>query len=320
MFTYLDELYLSGAQIWIDARKPRPCAFISHAHSDHTGRHGQILATAETLLLCRRRLGSRPGHVLGYGQPLAWREVHLTAWPAGHVLGSAMLHVRQGTQSLLYTGDFRLRTARTCPPAQPVHADVLIMECTYGHPRYRFPDRREVEEQVVRDIRQALRLRYTPVILAYSLGKAQEIQHFLEEAGLPVMVHPSIARINEVYRSQGISLGSWHNWDPTRCRGCVCLVPPACRRRKYLLELPRPLLLQLTGWALDRYAHVRLGVDRVYPYSDHADFDELLQMVRRVAPKTVYCTHGPAEFVRHLIADGWDARRLGAASYQQALF
>ena len=56
-----------------------------------------------------------------------------------------------------------------------------------------------------------------------------------------------------------------------------------------------------------RNAKYRLGVDHALPLSDHADFDQLIETVRRVAPREIYCTHGPHEFVDHLCDLGFNA-------------
>ena len=60
----------------------------------------------------------------------------------------------------------------------------------------------------------------------------------------------------------------------------------------------------MSGWALLKGAQYRYGVDHVLPLSDHADFDELLELVDRVRPKQVYTLHGYPDFVDHLLARG----------------
>jgi hypothetical protein len=54
----------------------------------------------------------------------------------------------------------------------------------------------------------------------------------------------------------------------------------------------------------------RLGVDHAVPLSDHADYDELFEAVERVAPKVIYCTHGPVSFVECLRNAGYNAHPL----------
>ena len=77
--------------------------------------------------------------------------------------------------SLLYTGDFKLRHGKSAEPAEWQQADTLIMETTYGLPRYRLPPTEQVVQQIVAFCRDTLDEGAIPVLLGYSLGKAQEI-------------------------------------------------------------------------------------------------------------------------------------------------
>ena len=60
------ELRVAGSGLWLDARRRAACAFVSHAHGDHIGRHDRTIATAATLALARHRLG---GKARGEGLP-----------------------------------------------------------------------------------------------------------------------------------------------------------------------------------------------------------------------------------------------------------
>jgi len=51
-------------------------------------------------------------------------------------------------------------------------------------------------------------------------------------------------------------------------------------------------------------------VDLVLPLSDHADFNELVEYVRRAEPEKVYTVHGTPGFAAHLRDLGFDARHL----------
>ncbi len=88
------------------------------------------------------------------------------------------------------------------------------------------------------------------------------------------------------------------------------MVPP----RTPLYPWPGEVRIAVTGWAVEPGAEARLRVDHAIPLSDHADYDELLEAVARVAPKRVYCTHGPESFVDRLRNAGFEARALGNAS------
>ena len=72
-----------------------------------------------------------------------------------------------------------------------------------------------------------------------------------------------------------------------------------------------------TGWAIDPSTKYRWGVDHALPLSDHADFDQLIETVRRVEPSEIHCTHGPDEFVDHLRDLGFNAFPLAPRKQRQ---
>jgi hypothetical protein len=105
-----------------------------------------------------------------------------------------------------------------------------------------------------------------------------------------------------------MSLGRHECFTGTAEPGWVVIVPPGTGQ---LERLGRQVRIAVTGWAVDPRTKYRLGVDRAVPLSDHADFDELFEAVARVAPRVVYCTHGPESFVDRLRDVGYDAHPLG---------
>src|SRR5690606_19629411 len=125
------------------------------------------------------------------------------AYPAGHCLGSSMLLVDDGEKRLLFTGDFKLGPSATCAAAELPQADILVMESTFGLPKYRLPPREEVVESLITLVRNTLAAGTTPVIHAYALGKAQEVTKLLTLAGIPVQQHPLTFEVSEVYRRCG---------------------------------------------------------------------------------------------------------------------
>jgi putative mRNA 3-end processing factor len=309
-------LRLSKADLAIDFRRRQPRAFVSHAHTDHIAPHEYALCTPETAALYRLRVGPRRTLEMPYRTPIEWGGLRLTTYPAGHCLGSAMLLAEDGDQSLLYTGDFKLGDSATTPRAELPRADILVIECTFGHPQYRFPPRDEVIGQLCEQVRKVLASDGTPVVVAYALGKAQEVTRILADAGFPVLQHRRIDPISRVYESFGVKLGHRGVYTRNPEPGHVLVVPPGTRP---LPDAAREVRFAVTGWAIDERAKYRLGVDRALPLSDHADYAELLEAVDRVRPRRVYCTHGPESFVDRLRDAGYDAHFLGRPS-QRRLF
>jgi putative mRNA 3-end processing factor len=300
-------LKLTTADLAIDFRRRQPRAFVSHAHSDHMARHEVAICTPETAALYQLRLGSRRTLELPYRQTIEWAGLRLTTYPSGHCLGSAMLLARDQDQSLLYTGDFKLRPSLTAEPAELPHADILVIESTYGHPDYRMPPREESLAEFLALVRRTMADGNVPVIQGYVLGKSQEITRSLTDAGIPVLQHKSIYEVSQLYEKLGCRLGRFERFRGRAEPGCAVIVPPGTP----LTDLPRQVRFALTGWAMEPGAKYRLGVDHAIPLSDHADYDELIEAIDRVAPQAVYCTHGPESFVDRLLDLGYNAYVLG---------
>lgn len=316
VFTYHDYIHLPAADLALDPPRRSTFAAVSHGHSDHIARHLAGIATPATTALVARRLGTCRLTPVEYGESIERQEHRISFEPAGHVLGAAQVVVDapDGCR-LVYTGDFSVRPRQTVRPAVPIRADVLIMECTFGQPRYVFPSDDEIRERIREFIDRALADSLTPVLLGYALGKAQEAMALVGGMGYSVRVHPAVAELAEVYRNFGIALGTYSVFDGDVAPGQVLIAPPSARG----IKLPhRCRTLYLSGWALDRSARYRLGVDDAIPLSDHADFAELVAFVAEVQPGRVYTTHGPSAFADHLRRLGFNAEHLG--THQPMLF
>src|SRR3970282_988885 len=103
------------------------------------------------------------------------------------------LRVTRNGVALGYSGDLCLEATLTAEKAEVVECDVLVLESTFGLPRYVFPPKDEVLLQIRRFVDDALSDGATPVLLGYALGKAQEILKYLGEAGYPRRA-PTVAR------------------------------------------------------------------------------------------------------------------------------
>jgi metallo-beta-lactamase family protein len=114
--------------------------------------------------------------------------VQLTFRDAGHILGSAVVHldVEEGGRhrKIVYTGDVgRRNTPILRDPVPPTEADILISECTYGNRLHEPID--DVEEELARILRTNLARGGKVLIPAFSVGRTQNLVyhlHRLQEA------------------------------------------------------------------------------------------------------------------------------------------
>ena len=302
-------VHLPKQDLWLDPWDAKRFAFISHAHSDHIAPHQEIIISEPTARLLQSRLpGRRTEHVLPFGGERTVRGIGVTLLPAGHIFGSAQCFLSLGDETLLYTGDFKLRPGKSAEQAQWRHAETLIMETTFGLPRYRFPPTEQVIDQMISFCRETIDAGNVAVLLGYSLGKAQEILCSLDGAGLTPMLHGSVYRMTRIYEQFGQSFCKYVRYNPNDVAGRVLICPPSANRSHMLEKIPHKRVAMMSGWAIDPNAVYRYQVDAAFPLSDHADYDDLIRYVELVQPRRVLTLHGfAAAFARDLRARGVEA-------------
>src|SRR5947207_4746932 len=302
-------VYLPNEDIWLDPWDAKPFAFVSHAHSDHIAPHDEIIVSERTARLMQARMpGERREHVLNFGEKQTIRGLDITLIPAGHIFGSAQFFLETKDGSLLYTGDFKLRPGRSAEPTEWRQAQTLIIETTFGLPRYRFPPTEQIVGQIVAFCRDALETGAVPVLLGYSLGKAQEILCALSEAGLKPMLHGSVHQMTRIYEQFGQSFCEYERYNANQVAGKVLICPPSTNRSRMLEKIKNKRVAMISGWAVDPNAIYRYQVDAAFPLSDHADYTDLLRYVELVQPERVLTLHGfAAEVARDLRERGIEA-------------
>ena len=302
-------VYLPEQDLWLDPWDAKPFAFVSHAHSDHIAPHEEIILSERTSRLLQHRMpGHRIEHVLPFGEKGTVDGLDLMLLPAGHIFGSAQCFLFAGDETLFYTGDFKLRPGKSAERAQWRHTDTLIMETTFGLPRYRFPPTEQVIDQIVAFCRETIEAAQVPVLLGYSLGKAQEILCSLDGAGLTPMLHGSVYRMTRIYEQFGQSFCNYVRYNANEVAGKVLICPPSTNRSQMLEKIQHRRVAMISGWAVDPNAIYRYGVDAAFPLSDHADYDDLIRYVGLVRPRRVFTLHGfAAEFASDLRMRGVEA-------------
>jgi Cft2 family RNA processing exonuclease len=301
---------LVGHGLWLDPLTQRDLAFVSHAHTDHARRHAEAVMTAATLALLTRPLRPRAVRVVEHGDSLELDGARLTLYDAGHMLGSAQLLFEHGGCRLLYTGDMKLRRPAPLGATPVPRCEVLVIESTYGRPHFRFPEMQAAAEGVARWCRRALDRHVTPVLLANATGKAQEVMLALAPYGFCFALEERCVASARAYESMGVKLPDWVELDGEP-GDRVVIVPPVGKDAVRRLDRYRSALI--SGWACDPDFCRVFGADVAFPFSDHCDFDELVDVVSLSGADQVYTVHGFAQdFARHLRRRGVRAHALQA--------
>ena len=299
-------------------------SFISHAHSDHAVKSAsKIICSKETFELSKCR-----NYVKKNVKVVDRVEgAKLTLLDAGHVFGSKQILI-ETTNRFLYTGDLRPSQSLTSGSAQVAQCDELLIECTFGLPRYVFPSRMEVGQQMAKWSAENEKRGAISIIGGYALGKAQEIIAHLNEAGIVPLVPKVIEEVTTCYNSLGQNLKfiplESQEGQAQLSRGFTAVMPLSkvnlnlgyALREGYGKEVR---LATCSGWNLD---YAKPGISG-FPLSDHADFNELMTFVEQTGAKKVYTTYGYCdEFAASLRRKGIDAvslNQLNAKDGQQIL-
>jgi len=236
MYPRLDMLGISPEEI--DA------VVVTHAHVDHCGLipflfkygyDGPIYATEATrdlmalLQLDILDVARREGNPLPFTQkevqkmvlhtiPLKYGEttdiasdVKITLYNAGHILGSAMVHIYisgfgGSAYNILYTGDIKYQRTRLLERADTEipRVDAIIMESTYGATD--LPPREEAEEKLIEIVRKTIERKGKVLIPTLSVGRAQEIMLILRTAmmekkleEIPVYIEGMIDEVTAIH-------------------------------------------------------------------------------------------------------------------------
>jgi Cft2 family RNA processing exonuclease len=298
-------IFLPQLDLWLDPTEDCATAWISHGHSDHArGCHGRVFATPDTLRIYRARLpeNTPDAKSVEYGVPWQLGPAQLTAYPASHIVGAAQLLIEFEGERLLYTGDIKLRPPLCGIETQVVGCDRLIVESTFGLPIYRFLSREGARERIVAFARETLESGGIPAFIGYSLGRGQEIVHVLCEAGIPTAVHGSIARFIPIYEAAGYAFDGWTPYQSNDAGGKALVTAPSFRN---ILEASgkRYRIAYVSGWAALDNARARVGAEELIPYSDHADFEELLALVDATGAREVDVVHGYTELFAHILTE-----------------
>lgn len=284
---------------------------VTHAHADHMPRK-----TTDNVVcseLTARLVEARSGNTVEFSDNHDTVEL----LPSGHIVGSRAALIEDNGRRYLYTGDVSTRDRCYMEGFEPVAADELIIESTYGVPAYTFPDQKELEAEIQDWI---VDNSGSPLFLfGYSLGRAQKLQWLVQQAtNRPIVAHGAIHKMNTVIEEVGdLSFDAVpyaENKELVRNGEAILVLPPHLARQEWVTDLAFKTGAKkagFSGWAVNGYG-MRGGYDATFPLSDHCDFEELVELVKAVDPEKVYTQHGFDEaFASFLRNDyGFDARPL----------
>jgi putative mRNA 3-end processing factor len=130
-------------------------------------------------------------------------------------------------------------------------------------------------------------------------------------------VHDNIYQFNNIYKNFGIVLEESTSLSCAKEKNMLdkkpwVLIYPLISGKhtsiSYLKEKYGAVTIGFSGWAVNKnYCHI-MNLDYVFPFSDHCDFDELLEVIKKSRPEKIFTVHGfQVEFAKHLNLLGYNA-------------
>ena len=299
-------------QVHLDPKRAvsKGISFVSHAHMDHLhNQNGGILLTT--------RHTSEIAKLRGYCIDNFVEEFeNFVMIDSGHVLGSRSLLFGN---DVFYTGDICTRDRGFLKGAKIPKCNTLITECTFGLPEFVFPS---VDETIkkVNGIISELYSKGRPVILhGYELGKAQTLSYLFGHWE-PLYCHDSVKQINDLHRIFGVNLKDAMGHTEAEKNGLLdkkpwVMIAPNMGGKSHFVNCMKSkygaVTIGFSGWAQsDHYSFARQH-DYSIVLSDHCDYNELVDLIKKAKPEKIYTVHGFVdEFANDLTKMGFDAQPL----------
>ena len=137
-------------------------------------------------------------------------DVRITLYNAGHMLGSAMVHIHigNGLHNLLYSADIKYARTQLLSPAVTKfpRLETLMIEGTYGGKDNKLPPVREQDKYVAELIRETIERKGKVLIPTLGSGRGQEMIIIVEKMiregiipKVPVYIHGMVWDITAIY-------------------------------------------------------------------------------------------------------------------------
>lgn len=314
-------LYCPAGDFYIDPVRAVPQAIITHAHADHAraGCGAYVCSTSGADLL-RQRVGKgielrTLDFKINY---LSLKRARISLHPAGHILGSAQVRIETDAGVAVVTGDYNATHAHpAAEPWEPLACDLLVTECTFGLPVYRWPEPSSVMTEINDWWRACQREGLCCVLPAYPLGKTQRLLAGLDSRIGPIALAGAGRAFLPLYARAGVHLPDVMDLDAysvPQLRGCGFIIHSSAGDEPARLSEVGPLArAAVSGWLVSRAARRWYPHQRGWVLSDHSDWDGLLRCIRNSGARRIALVHGQTEpFARYLREfEGLDAFAAG---------
>lgn len=303
-------LYCRQGDFYIDPWRPVNRAVITHAHSDHArigSKH--YLCHRFTAPLLKLRLGDVNIQSLEWNEKITINNVQVSLHPAGHIIGSSQIRVSFNDDVWVVSGDYKTEDDGISGVFEPVRCNTFISESTFGLPIYKWKKQEIIYEDIRQWVTGNMAAGKTPVLIAYSLGKAQRVLQCVSSVTNNIFAHGAIWNVHHALLTAGRNLPHIQRVTPEMPKeaytNSVIIAPPSADGTPWMKKFYPYSIGVCSGWMQVRGNVRRRNADAGFALSDHADWNGLLSAVKATGAEKVFVTHGfQSAFSRYLNENG----------------
>jgi len=288
-----------------------PFNIYSHAHLDHinltkTAKNKELFMTEITANVAKEYFGNFTYHKIKQNQKYNINNLKMKFYNSGHVPGSISIKI-YGDKNIFITTDINTTNSSLTKAIKPVKTDILFVESTYGLPGTTFINKTKEYEKLQNWINKNIELNKLPIIFSYRFGKTQEIIKVINNA-FNYKIGLKENTFNITKKISYLGLKNFYKINGNINDLDLLILPPHKITQDFIRALETTTKKEIA------FANVTGQLNRFgtnFKISDHSDFNNLIDFVKKTDAKKVYTYHGHAlELANELKKQGINANEL----------
>ena len=279
-----DGIQLGESALWLDSFHCGKFSFLSSAMGALQRFSSHVITTEETLRILKVFRKSPKALVCQYNRPFSIGQHTFELLPSGSILGGAVLYMETQNLSTLYISNAQQHKLPFLRNMQIKPADRLIIKSSDPDPFTANYSRHKEKNNLLNLVSDYVSQQSWPVIYCPPTPTAQELTYYLTERGFPVLTHPTIYRVNNIYSSAGAQLGPYSLYNSDKLRNRAVVLLPLSQKASFY-DFPERKKIIVKGYA-----------DSLPRASCHEEFllkmtslhENLPELIEKISPKEVY--------------------------------
>ncbi|MBD3351622.1 MAG: hypothetical protein GF364_09065 [Candidatus Lokiarchaeota archaeon] len=241
--------------------------------------------------------------------------LHYQVIPSGHCIGANALittfkedHAAKPCHTFV-AGEFRPYSYQSKYLAklellQPRKCINLVIDSTFGDPRYRFPPIDFEAKRLIDWIEDNIES-HPLALYAYNYGKAQDLSLILHYSKLdkkiPIIFSKNTCRINNICSKYGFDMSDQYAKSEARKKKIqkekpfILIVPRSEKTSSPIQNLRKKRELidaEISGWCVDPKWREEHPADAYFTISGHPDYDTLKKFIKACKPRHIISQNG----------------------------